>query len=98
MGDVGTLLGLTGLRSMTQDETDAPSGAEEPKGRAHEENLADDLLQADPGDIAEFIASSLLEMRKLAVTFRMRFLVYLLEMAYQEADILAGERANRKDP
>ena len=73
-----------------------------PMTDAHEDKhfegkLAAELKQADPADIAEFIAASLRELRKLAVTFRMRFLVYLLEMAYQEADIQAADPP-RKGP
>lgn len=82
---------------MNKKNADGPSsstGAEEP---GFEGKLAEDLRHANPADIAEFIASSLLEMRKLAVTFQMRFLVYLLEMAYQEADIQA-DNASSKEP
>ncbi len=82
---------------MNNKNVDGPfskTGVEEP---GFEGVLAEDLRNANPADIADFIASSLLEMRKLAVTFQMRFLVYLLEMAYQEADIQA-DNANSKDP
>ena len=67
------------------------------EGAAFDGKLAEDLRQANPADIAAFIASSLIEMRKLAVTFQMKFLVYLLEMAYQEAEIQANN-ATPKDP
>lgn len=83
---------------MTKNEKDVTSGSGGQEEGELEEKLADDLRQADPADIAAFIASTLLEMRKLAVTFRMRFLVYLLEMAYQEADLQAAEQSNQKEP
>ncbi len=82
---------------MTNENTDGVSKLENAEGQSYEGKLADDLREANPADIAAFIASSLLEMRKLAVTFQMKFLVYLLEMAYQEADIQADNAAS-KDP
>ncbi len=82
---------------MTNKKTDDVSKLENVEGQSYEGQLAQDLREANPADIAAFIASSLLEMRKLAVTFQMKFLVYLLEMAYQEAEIQA-DSATTKDP
>ena len=82
---------------MKKKNVDEPSAGIEPHEAEFEGKLAEDLREANPADIAAFIAASLLEMRKLAVTFKMRFLVYLLEMAYQEAEVQA-ENTPPKDP
>lgn len=82
---------------MTNEKTDGVSKLVNVEGQSYEGKLAEDLREANPADIAAFIASSLLEMRKLAVTFQMKFLVYLLEMAFKEADIQA-DNATPKDP
>ncbi len=73
-----------------------PSAQNGPEEAGFDGKLAEELRHANPADIAAFIASSLLEMRKLAVTFQMHFLIYLLEMAYQEAEIQA-ENTTQKD-
>ncbi|MCP5080792.1 MAG: hypothetical protein GY948_03760 [Alphaproteobacteria bacterium] len=82
---------------MKNKNVDGTSTGTEFKEAEFDGKLAEDLRQANPADIAAFIAASLLEMRKLAVTFKMRFLVYLLEMAYQEAEVQA-DNATQKDP
>ncbi len=81
---------------MKNKNADGPDVGEA-EGARFEGKLADELRDASPADIAAFIAASLLEMRKLAVTFQMKFLVYLLEMAYQEAEIQANN-GNAKEP
>ena len=70
--------------------------AGEADGAGFEGKLAEDLSQATPADVAAFIAASLFEMRKLAVSFQMKFLVYLLEMAYQEAEIQANNGSSKE--
>lgn len=82
---------------MKNKDVDETSTGTKFKEAEFEGKLAEDLREANPADIAAFIAASLLEMRKLAVTFKMRFLVYLLEMAYQEAEVQA-DNASQKEP
>ncbi len=52
--------------------------------------IAAELQQAEAEEIAEFIGAALVELRKMAVNFKMKFLVYLLEMAYCEASKLVN--------
>ncbi len=47
--------------------------------------IAEDLQKVKTVEIANHISSSLMDLRKMALTFKMKLLVYLLEMAYQEA-------------
>ena len=81
---------------MKNKNADGPV-ADQAESGSSDGKLADELSQATPADVAAFIAASLFEMRKLAVTFQMKFLVYLLEMAYQEAEIQA-ENGGAKEP
>ena len=47
--------------------------------------LAQSLADASPQETASYVAALLVELRKLAVANDMRFLVYLIEMAFEEA-------------
>lgn len=51
--------------------------------------IAEDLQKVKAVEIANYISSSLMDLRKMALTFKMKLLVYLLEMAYQEAYLQA---------
>ena len=50
-----------------------------------EDTLSKPLKDADRRETAQYIASLLVEIRKLAVAHKMRLLVYFIEMAFQEA-------------
>ena len=82
---------------MKKKNANQTSSGEGKDNAGLDSKLAEELSHASPADIAAFIAASLFEMRKLAVTFQMKFLVYLLEMAYQEAEIQANN-GTPKDP
>lgn len=82
---------------MKNKNASGTSSGEDNDDAGFDGKLAEELRHANPADIAAFIAASLFEMRKLAVTFQMKFLVYLLEMAYQEAEIQA-ENGSSKEP
>ncbi|MEM7430238.1 MAG: hypothetical protein AAF441_29620 [Pseudomonadota bacterium] len=49
------------------------------------DKLPEGLGDADRREIANYLASMLVEMRKMALAHELSFLVYLIEMAFQEA-------------
>ncbi len=59
-----------------QDENEATLGPDK---------LAQDLKQAPRTEVADYIAASLIQLRLMSMRQDLKFLVYLVEMAYQEA-------------
>ena len=87
--EVGTLFTYAEVRSMTDDGSGVDIDDEGIELSFGPGTLATDLQEAKAAEIAEYISASLVDLRKMALTFKMKFLVYLLEMAYQEAYLQA---------
>ena len=66
----------------------------ESDGEKEDRNAANGLTEVHRSEAAAFIASMLAELREVAVQFQMHFLVYLLEMAHEEALIQSQEQAD----
>ena len=70
---------------MIDSEKDDPVDSKTLEDLLTGSKLPEDLKDADRREIAGYLASLLVEMRKMALAHDMSFLVYLIEMAFQEA-------------
>ena len=81
------------VQSMDNEETGVQEMKMVKEQRLAAGSVASWLQDAGRQDTASYVAALLVEIRKLAVAQDMRFLVYLVEMAFQEAH----QEAQRED-
>ncbi len=91
----GSLFDAAEIRSMDNGGKDNPVDAKTLEDLLTGGKLPEGLEEADRREIAKYLASLLVEMRKMALAHEMSFLVYLIEMAFQEA-YKQGEADERK--
>ncbi|MEM7425632.1 MAG: hypothetical protein AAF441_06025 [Pseudomonadota bacterium] len=70
---------------MDQDNSDTAAAVRKLKELMQDGSLPEALGEAQREEVAQYICSMMIELRTMALEHEMRFLVYLIEMAFQEA-------------